>query len=79
MTSSAGAVLVPTPKVAPGHEFLLAAFGMLAVVILLLAAVMVDPAGDDAPSRTPSGTTEATYQSAPPIHRLGPAQPVLAR
>jgi hypothetical protein len=72
-------VLVPNPRVEQGHEFLLAALGMLAVVALLVAAVLVDPAGDDAPSRTTSRTTEPTYLPAPPIHRVGPAQPEFAR
>jgi hypothetical protein len=72
-------VLVPNPKVEHGHEFLLAAAGMLAVVGLLVAAVLVDPAGDDSPSRTTSGVTEPTYRPAPALLRLGPAQPEFAR
>ena len=74
-TSSADAVLAPTPVVGHGHEILLAAVGLLAVLALFVAAMLVDPREAGEASPTAPLATAPTYQPAPPVHRVGPAVP----
>ena len=79
-TSSADAVLAPTPEVGQGHEFVWLLLGLLAVAVLYVTTqVLFEPADSGAPSRTTSRTTVVTHLPSPPVHRLGPAQPEFLR
>lgn len=58
---------------------MLALLGLLAVVVLLLTAgLLLDPRDDGPTSGDTPSTTSPTYRPAPPMHRLGPAQPEFA-
>ena len=79
-TSSADAVLAPSPDIGHGHEFVWLLLGLLAVAVLYVGTqVLFEPADNGSPSRTTSRTTVVTYMPAPAPQRLGPAQPEFVR
>ena len=75
-TSPADVVLGPPPNVDHDHRISLAILALLVVAVVSLAVTYLVRWADDGPSsRVTPVTTTPTYQPAPSIHRLGPAQP----
>jgi hypothetical protein len=76
--SPADVVVGPPPKADRDHRVGLVLLAVLALAVVSMAVVALVQQFDDRRSlpgpRTPA-TTTPSYQPAPPIHRLGPAQP----
>jgi hypothetical protein len=75
--SPADVVVARSPKAGRDHDLVLGLLALLAAVVVIASVVVLVRWADDGSRGRPSTVTTVTSTPAPPIHRLGPAQPIV--